>query len=161
MNFLDHYSPKLNSRHKKVKSCTETETLSTDNMPVIIPPNNQYILPFGDKKMIIGATHQTVQELDTNISAGGLHYMLEQAIKMAPGITHTKFSEARSGFRPFTKNHLPVFGALDGIQGLLIANGLGASGLTTGPFIANQLAKIISNEQTDVDPARYAIRLGE
>lgn len=159
----------LKSLHPKIKFQTQkgeimhvqTEKITTDDMPVIIPPNNQYILPSGEKRIIIGATHETVHELDTCISAGGMQYMLDEAIKMAPGISQTRFLEVRSGFRPFTKNHLPVFGGLEGVQGLLIANGLGASGLTTGPFIANQLAKIISNEETNVDPAKYAIRLGE
>ncbi|SDE58973.1 D-amino-acid dehydrogenase [Fontibacillus panacisegetis] len=43
------------------------------------------------------------------------------------------FEEVRVGFRPFTPGFLPVLGAVPGWQGLITANGLGASGLTMGP----------------------------
>ncbi|MNW17887.1 hypothetical protein D3C71_2172330 [compost metagenome] len=35
-----------------------------------------------------------------------------------------------------------MIGAVPGWEGLLAANGLGASGLTMGPFVGSQLAKL-------------------
>src|SRR5699024_10793505 len=73
----------------------------------------------------------------------------------------TEIIGSRVGFRPFNKNHLPVFGPLPNFEELIIANGLGASGLSTAPFIGKQLAKKISGETTDVPISDYDVRLAE
>jgi len=135
---------------------------NTSEMPVVMPPNNQYILPVDQGRIIAGATHQTVRgELNPTLSTEGAHYILDQLLNMAPRLNTTRIVDFRVGFRPFTKNHLPVFGPLPGYDQLLIANGLGASGLTTGPFIGKQLAKMTVGEMTDVPQSDYCIELGE
>lgn len=135
----------------------ETDSLDTSSLPVITPPNNQYILHFDDGKIVIGATHKNISEFNMKITAGGIHYILDEAIKVAPSLAEYSITETRVGFRPFTFNHLPIFGSVPSIKGLLIANGLGASGLTTGPFIGNQLAKIVQAEELDVNLDHYLV----
>lgn len=135
----------------------KTDSLNTSSLPVIMPPNNQYILNFDDGKIVIGATHKNIREFDMNITAGGIHYILDEALKVAPNLAEYSITETRVGFRPFTFNHLPIFGSVPSINGLLIANGLGASGLTTGPFIGKQLAKIVQGEQVEVDLEHYHV----
>jgi D-amino-acid dehydrogenase len=51
-----------------------------------------------------------------------------------------------------------VIGAVPGWDGLIAANGLGASGLTMGPFIGNQLAKLALGMNLDIDINDYDIR---
>lgn len=135
----------------------KTDSLDTSSLPVITPPNNQYILHFDDGKIVIGATHKNISEFDMKTTAGGIHYILDEAIKVAPSLAEYSITETRVGFRPFTFNHLPIFGSVPSIKGLLIANGLGASGLTTGPFIGNQLAKIVQAEELDVNLDHYLV----
>jgi len=45
----------------------------TEEWPVVIPPNDQYILTFDDGKVIIGATHEDGMEFDGRVTAGGVH----------------------------------------------------------------------------------------
>ncbi|MNP87281.1 hypothetical protein D3C76_1880670 [compost metagenome] len=46
-------------------------------------------------------------------------------------------------------------GSVPGWKGLITANGLGASGLTMGPFIGSQLAKLALNQELDIDIQPY------
>src|SRR5699024_4102953 len=52
---------------------------SGTSLPVIKPPNNQYILPLNNEEFIAGATHQTARHsLNPSLTAEGMHYILDQ-----------------------------------------------------------------------------------
>ncbi|MNI87786.1 hypothetical protein D3C81_2263610 [compost metagenome] len=51
-----------------------------------------------------------------------------------------------------------MLGAIPGWQGLITANGLGASGLTIGPYMGSQLAKLALGMDLDIDIKDYDIR---
>src|SRR5690606_37366988 len=108
--------------------------VDTKQWPVLMPPGNQYILAFDDGRIVAGATHEDTEEFDTRVTAGGLQEVLNKLLETAPGLSNGTFIEARTGFRPFTPGFLPLFGPVPNWNGILIGNGLGASGLTMGPF---------------------------
>lgn len=137
---------------------------NTGEWPVIMPPSDQYLLAFDHQKIVIGATHENeVNGYDTRITAGGMQEVLNKGLALAPGLADCTFQEVRVGFRPFTPGFLPVIGAVPGWEGLITANGLGASGLTMGPFIGSQLAKLALDLPLDIDIREYDISgaLGE
>lgn len=132
--------------------------------PVVIPPTDQYLLAFDSGKMVVGATHENGVELgDVRVTAGGMHEVLDKGLALAPGLADGEVEEVRVGFRPFTPGFLPVVGRVPGWEGLITANGLGASGLTMGPFLGSQLAKLALGHETDLPLADYAVEkaLGE
>ncbi|PLR79060.1 FAD-dependent oxidoreductase [Bacillus sp. V3-13] len=133
------------------------EDSQTGAWPVVMPPNNQYILAFDEGRVVVGATHEDDKQFDLRVTAGGLHEVLDKGLAVAPGLTDGTFVEARVGFRPFTPNFLPIIGEVPGYKGLLLANGLGASGLTVGPFLGSQLAKLALGESVDIDLALYDV----
>lgn len=124
--------------------------------PVVMPPNNQYLLTFSDR-IVIGATHEREAGFDNRVTAGGVHEVLAKALEVAPGLSESTILETKIGFRPFTPGSLPVVGSLPGFEGLLLANGLGASGLTTGPYLATQLAKLVLEERLDINLEDYDV----
>ncbi|UYO02784.1 NAD(P)/FAD-dependent oxidoreductase [Paenibacillus sp. PSB04] len=131
----------------------------TGTWPVVMPPSDQYLLAFEKQKIVIGATHENdVEGYDTRTTAGGMQEILNKGLALAPGLADGTFQEVRVGFRPFTSDFLPVLGAVPGWSGLLAANGLGASGLTMGPFIGYQLAKLAQGVELDIDIHDYDIR---
>lgn len=130
---------------------------STSTWPVVIPPNSQYMLAYPDNRIVIGATHENNTGFNHHVTAGGLHEILTKAIEVAPGLASGTVLETRVGFRPFTPGFLPVIGALPRYSGLLLANGLGASGLTMGPFVGMQLAKLALGEELEIDLADYDV----
>ncbi|MDG5473029.1 FAD-binding oxidoreductase [Jeotgalibacillus sp. ET6] len=128
-----------------------------DDQPVIMPPNDQYIVPSSTTRVIIGATHENDAGIDFRVTAGGMAEILDKALKTAPGLTNYEIKETRVGFRPFTPGFLPVIGEVPNVTGVYIANGLGASGLTTGPYLGYQLSKLLCGEKTDIDLAQYPV----
>ncbi len=131
----------------------------TEDWPVVMPPTNHYLLAFDDGKIIVGATHEDDMNFDQRITAGGLYEVFDKALAIAPGLADATFTEARVGYRPFTANFLPVIGEIPDYQGLLFANGLGASGLTVGPFLGDQLAKLALGQKLDIDIELYDVSL--
>ncbi|MFL8935481.1 NAD(P)/FAD-dependent oxidoreductase [Rossellomorea oryzaecorticis] len=125
--------------------------------PVVMPPGSQYLLGFPEGKVVAGATHEDEVGLDLSVTAGGVHEVLHKAIEAAPHTADCAIVETRVGFRPFTPGFLPVFGAVPGLVGVFTANGLGASGLTSGPFLGSELAKLVMGEETELDPADYPV----
>jgi len=135
----------------------QLENMKTDNWPVVIPANDQYILAFDDGKIVIGATHEDDEEYNCRVTAGGVHEVLNKALSVAPGLDKANFVEVRVGFRPVTPNFLPVIGEVPDVKGLFLANGLGASGLTVGPYLGKQLAQLALGEQTEIDLNLYEV----
>lgn len=131
----------------------------TADWPVVMPPNDQYILAFDGGRVVMGATHEDNQEFDLRITAGGLGEVLQKALSIAPGLADGEFVEARVGYRPFTPDFLPIIGEVPGFENLFIANGLGASGLTVGPFLGWQLAKLVTtgSETLDIELDLYEV----
>lgn len=77
---------------------------------------------------------------------------------MAPGLSNSTFQEARAGLRPFTPGEVPVIGSLPGWDGIIVANGLGSSGLTMGPYVGEQLAKMVFKMDLDININDYDIQ---
>ncbi|WP_085504989.1 NAD(P)/FAD-dependent oxidoreductase [Thalassobacillus devorans] len=135
----------------------EIPEADTSAWPVVMPPTAQYMLAFEKGRIVVGATHEDEAGFDCRVTAGGLHEIFDKALKIAPGLTDSSMLEARVGFRPFTPGFLPVFGAVPGLEGVLMANGLGASGLTVGPYLGAELARLASGEETELSPDDYDV----
>ncbi|MDC2864411.1 NAD(P)/FAD-dependent oxidoreductase [Bacillus sp. BP-3] len=135
----------------------QVSDVDTDNWPVVMPPNDQYILAFEAGRVVIGATHENDTGFDYRVTAGGLHEVFDKALSVAPGLSSSTMMETRVGYRPFTPGFLPVIGALPNFDGILVANGLGASGLTAGPFLGSELAKLALGKPTELDLSYYDI----
>ncbi len=131
--------------------------MDTGSWPVVMPPNDQYILAFEDGRIVAGATHENDTGLDCRVTAGGLHEIFDKALAVAPGLANSTMLETRVGFRPFTPGFLPVIGALPGYKRLLVANGLGASGLTAGPYLGAELARLALGQPTELDLSPYDV----
>jgi len=135
----------------------ERQESDTDRWPVVMPPNNQYLLTFKGGRVVIGATHEDEVGFDYRVTAGGLHEVLDKALSIAPGLESCTHLETRVGFRPYTPGFLPVFGTLPDFDGIYVANGLGATGLTAGPYLGSELAKLVLGKPTELDPFDYNV----
>ncbi|PEF39676.1 FAD-dependent oxidoreductase [Bacillus sp. AFS094228] len=131
---------------------------NTNNWPVVMPPSDQYLLAFDNNKIVAGATHENTEVFDNRMTAGGLQEVFNKALQTAPGLTDSAFVEARVGFRPFTPGFLPVMGPLPGWGGIIVANGLGASGLTMGPYIGSLLANLALDREIEIEIENYDVR---
>jgi len=154
-----HYQ-KAQIMHLQHKDLQHKDQTNTDLWPVVMPPSDQYLLAFTDGRIVIGATHENdVVGYDTSVTAGGMQEILNKGLQVASGLSDCSLNEIRVGFRPFTADFLPVLGRVTGWNKLIVANGLGSSGLTMGPFLGEQLAKLALNDQVDIPLEDYAVEL--
>ena len=70
--------------------------------------------------------------------------------------------ETRVGFRPAGVEVRPLLGWVRGIEGLAAGTGLGAAGLTIGPFAGRLLADLVTGRPQSIDlgafdPMRHAV----
>jgi D-amino-acid dehydrogenase len=112
----------------------------TGAWPVVLPPGSHYLLAFDDSRIVVGATRESGAGFDYRVTALGQAQVLAEALHIAPGLGGATIIETRVGFRPVGAGVRPMLGPVHGIEGLLIGNGLGAAGLTIGPFAGSLLA---------------------
>lgn len=127
------------------------------NWPVVMPPRRRYLLGFEDGKVVIGSTHEKGKAFDVRPTAIGVHEVLTKGLESAPGLSEAELIETKVGFRPVTPNSIPVLGRVPGANQLLVANGLGSSGLTVGPFIGKVLSELVLTGECEVDLSLYPI----
>jgi D-amino-acid dehydrogenase len=128
------------------------EPADTSRWPVVLPTaTSHYLLAFGDSRVVAGATRETGSGLDYRVTPGGLSEVLEQALAVAPGLAAGTYLETRVGFRPMGPDGLPLLGPVPGVDGLVVATGLGPTGLTMGPYAGAIAATVALGEQPDVD----------
>ncbi|GEL08346.1 NAD(P)/FAD-dependent oxidoreductase [Salisediminibacterium halotolerans] len=125
--------------------------------PVVLPPKDYYMLHFGKGHIVAGASREDDQEYDTEVTVGAINEILTKILTVAPGLKHASLVETRVGTRPFTADSLPVIGKVPGLNNVYTANGLGATGLTSGPFLGEQLAKKAMEQGLNITEEHYDI----
>jgi D-amino-acid dehydrogenase len=124
----------------------------TSHWPVILPGGSgHYMLAFDDSRVVAGATRETGSGFDYRVTPGGLAEVLGQALAVAPGLASGTYLETRVGFRPMGPDIRPLLGPVPGLDGLVVATGLGASGLTMGPRAGAVAARTALGVPSEVD----------
>ncbi|WP_062110666.1 NAD(P)/FAD-dependent oxidoreductase [Bacillus niameyensis] len=132
--------------------------VATGQWPVIMPPGSHYIVPFHDGRIVAGVTHENNTGFDLDPTISGMNEILQATLEVAPGLEKGIYLETRVGFRPYTPGFLPIIGALPRYKGIFLANGLGSSGLTMGPYLGSELTKLVLGEQTEMNLELYTVQ---
>jgi D-amino-acid dehydrogenase len=124
---------------------------NTRDWPVILPPGSHYLLAFDDARVVVGATREPGVGFDYRVTAAGQAEVLGEALHVAPGLASATIIETRVGFRPVAQGVRPLLGTVSGVAGLVVGNGLGAAGLTIGPFAGRVLAALALGHTPPID----------
>lgn len=137
-------------------------TEETAAMPVVQPlDGDHYLLPFADRRVVVGATRETGSGFDPRLTAGGTAEVLRDALRVAPGLAGATLRESRVGLRPATPDGDPILGPVPGCAGLWAATGMGPQGLTIGPYCGRLVADAVLGRSPELDLAPYsAARFG-
>jgi D-amino-acid dehydrogenase len=128
----------------------------TSRWPALLPDGSRhYMLAFDDSRVVAGATRETGSGFDYRVTPGGLAEVLGQALRVAPGLAVGSYLETRIGFRPMGPDIRPLLGPVPQAEGLVIATGLGASGLTMGPYAGEVAARAALGAEVPVDLAPF------
>jgi D-amino-acid dehydrogenase len=132
--------------------------VDTRRWPVVSPTSSShYMVAFDDSRVVVGATRETGAGFDYRVTAAGQAEVLNQALAVAPGLAAASVIETRIGFRPLARDNRPILAAAPGVEGLLIGNGLGATGLTIGPYAGRLLAELALGRTPAVEMRPYAV----
>lgn len=120
---------------------------ATGGWPSVLPVADHYIVPFGDGRVVVGATREDGVD-DPRVTAAGVTHVLGRALDLAPGLADATLLETRVGLRPYpTAAHRPTIGRID--DGLWVVTGYGAIGLTIGPTVGVRVAAMIDGGVDD------------
>ena len=119
--------------------------------PAVLTLDEHYLLPFPAGRVVAGATRESDSGFEHRVTVGGLHKVLTDALSIAPGLAAGTVAEVRVGFRPLSPDGMPSLGVIDGIDGLIIATGLGPIGLTYGPYLGAVAADLARGRGADID----------
>lgn len=130
--------------------------VNTANWPVLLPMTSHYLLAFDDSRIVVGATRENDSGFDYRVTANGQAGVIAAGLEIAPGLANAEIIETRIGFRPAGPTIKPIFGRLPGVDGLSVANGLGAGGISIGPYAGKLVSEIVTGAKTDLPVTAYA-----
>ena len=102
---------------------------------------NCYLVPRLDGRLIVGATTEE-RGFDRSQTAGGTLALLDGAWRALPAIEELPIDEMWCGFRPGSRDDLPILGTTD-IDGLILATGHHRNGILLTPITAKTIAETI------------------
>ena len=100
-------------------------------------------MPWPDGRVVVGGTVEPDAGFDARATADGMHQLLAEVLRLAPGLADATFVEVRAGLRPVSADDAPVLGALPGWANAFVCTGHGANGLLLGPYSARLVADLV------------------
>ncbi|MCC6175073.1 MAG: glycine oxidase ThiO [Chloroflexi bacterium] len=120
---------------------------------VITKVNDPYLVPRADGRLVIGATRRYVG-YDSTYTAGGVAWLLNEALALVPRLAEAPVVEIWTGFRPNSLDGLPIIGKGE-VEGLYFATGHGPSGIAPAPASAELLADVVEGATPKVPAAAF------
>ncbi|MDE1549450.1 NAD(P)/FAD-dependent oxidoreductase [Jeotgalibaca caeni] len=138
----------------------QTDDYENGSLPVVMPEGEVDVLPLGEGKVIVGASHENDKGYDLILDQTVTDSLIKQGQQLFKRLENAILLEEKVGTRAYTSDFSPFFGELPNHPQLLVASGLGSSGLTTGPFIGYQLARLVMKQPptiavNDYTPSPY------
>ncbi len=110
--------------------------------------------------MLVGSSRQFVG-FDTSVSWDVLQALARRATRMIPGIAKAPLIRSYAGLRPWSPDHLPLIGPVDGAEGLYLATGHEGAGICLAPITGDLIAKwIVQSEAPELADSIHPGRFG-
>ena len=119
--------------------------------PIAHPVFGQYLVPWPDGRVAVGATYEDAAGFDPRPTASGVAEVLREALRVAPGLGDATLAEIRVGLRPASIDDRPVLGLLPGWENVAVCTGHGAEGLLLGPYSARLVVQQVLGDDPDSD----------
>jgi D-amino-acid dehydrogenase len=133
---------------------------ATGKWPVVLGFAHQYLLGFPESRIVVGATREDGVGFDYRVTAGGVRSVLDEGLRLAPGLRAASLLETRVGFRPVSEDRRPLLGALPDHPNVFVATGHAGYGLELGPYSGALVAELVMERSPRIDlgpfaPARF------
>jgi glycine oxidase len=101
-----------------------------------------YLVPYGDGRLIVGATVEDVG-FQATVTARGVHDLLHDALEVVPGVSELELVETLARWRPGTADNAPLLGP-SSLPGLVLATGHHRNGVLLTPVTGDVVADLLS-----------------
>jgi D-amino-acid dehydrogenase len=135
----------------------ETDQSDTADWPIVSAFRGHYLVPWPAGRVAAGATRDTGSGFDPRTTAGGVREVLDEALRVAPGLSDAELADVRVGLRPLSEDGLPVLGGVPGIDGAFLATGHGPTGLQLGPYSGKMVAEIVRDREPETDISGFGV----
>ncbi len=106
-----------------------------------------YLAPKGDGTIIVGATKEEVG-FDTQITAGGVAWLLNTAIILTPALEHCPIEALWAGLRPKTPDTHPILGSAPHWENVTLATGHNSVGVLLSAITGQTIAELVATTRT-------------
>jgi glycine oxidase len=115
-----------------------------------------YLVPKADGTVHVGATVERAG-FDRRVTAAGISELLGLLPALTPALGEATFVRAWAGLRPGTPDHLPLLGAVPGVEGLTLATGHYRNGILLAPITGELVAQEALGQPTRLPLAPYSV----
>jgi D-amino-acid dehydrogenase len=112
----------------------------TSRWAIVQPVLGFYLVPWPGGRVACGGTMEAMAGFDHRVTADGVHQLLRECLRTAPGLGAAGLVEVRVGSRPVSADGMPLVGPVPGWSNAFVATGHGTDGLLLGPLSAAVLA---------------------
>jgi len=116
---------------------------NTADWPVVSGFRGHYIVAWPGGRVVAGATREAGAGFAAHTTAAGIHNVLGEALRVAPGLAGAEIIEIRVGLRPVSADGMPILGAVPGMRNAYLATGHGPHGLQLGPYSGKLIAQLM------------------
>ncbi|MDA2809862.1 FAD-dependent oxidoreductase [Nocardiopsis sp. RSe5-2] len=128
----------------------------TRDWPVLrFPGTDQYMLGMPPDRVILSGTREPWAGFDHRATVDGVLQGLSDAVSAVPALGGATVVETRVGFRPGSRDDLQLLGPVGALPGAVVATGLGANGLTFGPYQGAVAATLAVGEEPEADISAF------
>ncbi|HXW39171.1 MAG TPA: FAD-dependent oxidoreductase [Acidimicrobiales bacterium] len=110
---------------------------------IVQPVLGFYLVPWPGGRVACGGTMEPEAGFDHRVTADGVHQLLRECLRTAPGLAGAEVIDVRVGSRPVSADGLPLLGRVSGWSDVVVATGHGTEGLLLGPLSAGVAADLV------------------
>jgi D-amino-acid dehydrogenase len=112
----------------------------TGTWPIIQPAFGFYVVSWPGGRVVVGATREGRSGFDARPTVAGVRQLVDEVVRVAPGLADAAIAEVRVGLRPVSGDDLPILGPVPRVTNAFVATGYGANGLLLAPWCAKLVA---------------------
>jgi D-amino-acid dehydrogenase len=131
--------------------------IDTTPWPMISAFHHHYMVAWPDNRVVAGATRETGSGFTPYTTTAGVREVLDEALRVAPGLAHAEVREIRVGLRPLTPDTLPVLGPVPGVRGVFLVTGHGPTGLTLGAYSGKVVTAQMLGKTPETDLSPFSV----
>ncbi len=130
---------------------------NTGEWPVVGGFRGHYIVPWPGGRVVVGATREAGAGFAAHTTAAGIHNVLGEALRVAPGLAGAEVAELRVGLRPASADGMPILGGVPGVRNAYLATGHGPHGLQLGPYSGKLMAELMLGGSDGAELAAFGV----